>query len=107
MALPLPWEEHSAGDSPEHEVHELEPLPLEEAVPIGRQHEAGAEAVEQVLHHLLLLRRGRVVALEHLGGKPRVNTGGLLRHSKGSYTTVTQTGFHPAQPFIIMGCISS
>lgn len=56
----------SANHKPEHEVHQLKPLPPEEAVAVGRQHEAGAESVEQVLHHLLLLRRGRVVPLEHL-----------------------------------------
>lgn len=51
---------------PEHQVHQLKPLPLEEALPIGWQHEAGAQGVEEVLHHLLFLRRGRVVTFEHL-----------------------------------------
>lgn len=54
------------ASSPEHQIHQLKPLPLEEALPIGRQHEAGAQGVEEVLHHLLLLGRGRVVTFEHL-----------------------------------------
>jgi len=62
--------------SPEHEIHQLKPFPSEEAVPIGWQHEAGTQSVEEVLHHLLLLGRGRVVALEHLTGS---DDGQLMR----------------------------
>lgn len=52
--------------SPEHQVHQLKALSPQEAVSITGQHEAGAEGVEEVLHHLLLLGRGRVVTFEHL-----------------------------------------
>lgn len=62
----LAVESESANHKPEHEVHQLKPLPFEEAVTVGWQHEAGAESIEQVLHHLLLLWCGRVVPLKHL-----------------------------------------
>lgn len=55
--------------SPEHEIHKLKPFPSKEAVPIGWQHEAGTQSIEEVLHHLLLLGCGRVVTFEHLRGK--------------------------------------
>lgn len=53
-------------DSPEHEVHELQTLSFEEAVSVGRQHQTRTERIKKVLHHLLLLRHGRVMPLEHL-----------------------------------------
>lgn len=56
----------SSAASPEHQIHQLKPLPLEEALPIGWQHEARAQGVKEVLHHLLLLGRGWVVTFEHL-----------------------------------------
>lgn len=54
------------GSKPEHEVHELKALALQEALAIGAEHQAGAERVKQVLHHLLLLRCAGVVSFKHL-----------------------------------------
>lgn len=51
---------------PEHEVHELKALALQEALTIGAEHQAGAERVKQVLHHLLLLRCTGIVSFKHL-----------------------------------------
>ena len=48
---------------PEHEDHQLEPLPLQEPLPIGRVHEGGAEAVKEVLHHLHLVQAPRLATL--------------------------------------------
>ena len=47
----------------EHEDHQLEPLPLQKAVPVGREHECRAEAVEEVLHHLHLVQAAGVPPL--------------------------------------------
>lgn len=63
------------ASSPEHQIHQLKPLPFEEALPIGWQHQAGAQGVKEVLHHLLLLGRGRVVAFEHLRRREGVQIG--------------------------------
>lgn len=81
----------TAAASPEHEIHQLKPFSSEEAVPIGWQHQAGTESIEEVLHHLLLLSCGRVVTFEHLRGKEkerafRKDTGEgmlLLHENKG------------------------
>lgn len=64
LAIPI-----SIAALPEHEIHKLKPLPSQEAVSIGWQHEAGTQSIEEVLHHLLLLSCGRVVTFEHLKWK--------------------------------------
>lgn len=53
-------------DPPEHEVHELKALALQEALPIGAEHQAGTEGVKQVLHHFLLLSGAGVVSFKYL-----------------------------------------
>lgn len=55
-----------SGSKPEHEVHELKALALQEALAIGAEHQAGAERIKQVLHHLLLLRCAGVMPFKHL-----------------------------------------
>lgn len=52
--------------TPEHKVHELKTLALQEALSIGAEHQAGAERVKQVLHHLLLLSGAGVVSFKYL-----------------------------------------
>ena len=47
----------------QHQDHQLEPLPLQEPVPVRREHERGAEAIKEVLHHLHLVQAARVPAL--------------------------------------------
>lgn len=60
------WSRFRQPPLPQHEVHELQPLPPEEALSVGWQHQAGAEGIKQVLHHLLFLCCAGVVALKHL-----------------------------------------
>lgn len=57
--------------SPEHKIHKLKPFSSEESLPIGWQHQAGAEGIKEVLHHFLLLSRGRVVTFEYLRGEAK------------------------------------
>lgn len=52
--------------SPEHKIHKLKPFPSEESLPIGWQHQAGAQSIEKVLHHFLFLGCGRVVTFKYL-----------------------------------------
>lgn len=83
---------------PEHQVHQLKPLPLEEALPIGWQHEAGAQGVEEVLHHLLFLRRGRVVTFEHLWRAVGWGWGrrdGFKQKPRGESETASERLSHP------------
>lgn len=74
-----------AGSTPEHEVHELKALALQEALSVGAEHQAGAEGIKQVLHHLLLLRGAGVVSLKY-----------LPREEKGAITKCCPICQHPA-----------
>ena len=53
----------NASTIPQHEVHELETLSPEELVPVGGEHQSGAERVEQILHVLHLILAARVMTL--------------------------------------------
>lgn len=60
------WGDQGAPAIPEHEVHQLQPLPLQEAIAVGAEHQAGAQGVKQVFHHLLFLCGAGVVSFENL-----------------------------------------
>lgn len=57
---------------PEHKVHELQPLPAQEAVAVGGLHERAAQRVEHVLHSFLLFSPSWVVTFVELGGNTTI-----------------------------------
>jgi hypothetical protein len=61
--------EPGAVNIPEHEIHQLKALTLQEALTIGAEHQAGTQGIKQILHHLLLLSCAGIVSFKHLSSK--------------------------------------
>lgn len=74
------------GSIPEHEVHELKALALQEALSIGAEHQAGTEGIKQVLHHLLLLSGAGVVSFKYLPRRVERGHQKILSHQPAPYS---------------------